>query len=142
MGKRLIVAEKASVGREIAKVLNCRQKAEGTLIGENDIVTWAAGHLVELCTPEEMDDRYKEWKLEDLPILPDPFLLKVDEAHEKQFNIIKNWMNDPYINSIVCATDAGREGELIFRYIYQMAECTKPVERLWISSLTSSVTSS
>ena len=109
MGKRLIVAEKKSVGQEIAKALNCREKIDGARKGENDIVTWARGHLVELCNPEELDDKYTEWKSEDLPIFPDPFRLQVSKDGEKQFNIIKAWMLDPEIDSIVCATDAGRE---------------------------------
>ncbi len=136
MAKRLIVAEKPSVGRDIAKVLNCRENGSGCCIGQNDIVTWAVGHLVGLCSPDELDYRYAEWKLEDLPIFPKPFRLKVLESTEKQYQIVSSLMNDPGVDRIVCATDAGREGELIFRYIYQMAECTKPVERLWISSLT------
>ena len=136
MGKRLIIAEKPSVGRDIAKVLNCRENGNGCLIGSNDIVTWAVGHLVGLCYPDEMDSRYTEWRIEDLPIFPEPFQLKVLESSEKQFEIIKALMNDPAVESIVCATDAGREGELIFRYIYQLAGCNKPVDRLWISSLT------
>ena len=136
MGKRLVVAEKPSVGRDIARVLGCKESIDGAITGENDIVTWAVGHLVEQCYPEDMDDRYKEWNLEDLPIIPEPFQLRVPENSKKQFDIVKHWMNDPTVDSIVCATDAGREGELIFRYIYQMAGCSKPVERLWISSLT------
>ncbi len=136
MGKRLIIAEKPSVGRDIANVLNCRENGEGCRIGENDVVTWAVGHLVGLRYPDEMDAQYAEWKLSDLPIMPDPFELKVLDSGEKQFNIVKSWMNDPSIDRIVCATDAGREGELIFWYIYQMAGCNKPVDRLWISSLT------
>lgn len=136
MGKRLIIAEKPSVGRDIANVLNCRENGNGCRIGKDDIVTWAVGHLVGLCYPDEMDEKYKEWKVEDLPIFPDPFQLKILESGEKQFNIVKSLMNDPEVDRIVCATDAGREGELIFRYIYQMSGCRKPVERLWISSLT------
>lgn len=136
MSKRLIIAEKPSVGRDIANVLNCRENGNGCRVGENDIVTWAVGHLVGLCYPDEMDEKYKEWRLEDLPIFPTPFKLKVLESSAKQYEIVKSLMNDPDVDSIVCATDAGREGELIFRYIYQMVGCTKPVERLWISSLT------
>ena len=136
MGKRLIVAEKPSVGRDIANVLNCRENGEGCRIGKNDIVTWAVGHLVGLCYPDEMDSRYEDWTLEDLPIIPDPFELKVLDSGKKQFEIIRALMHDPSVDKVVCATDAGREGELIFRYIYQMAGCNKPVERLWISSLT------
>ena len=136
MSKRLIIAEKPAVGRDIANVLNCRKNSTGCRIGDNDIVTWAVGHLVGLCYPDEMDDRYKEWKMADLPILPEQFQLKILESSGNQFEIVKSLMNDPEVDSIVCATDAGREGELIFRYIYQMAGCTKPVQRLWISSLT------
>ncbi|MBR0455098.1 MAG: DNA topoisomerase 3 [Firmicutes bacterium] len=136
MGKRLIVAEKPSVGRDIAKVLNCKDQLDGAIGGENDIVTWAFGHLASQCYPEEMDEKYKEWTMEDLPIIPKPFQLKVLEGGEKQFGIIKSYMDDPQIDRVVCATDAGREGELIFRYIYQLADCSKPVDRLWISSLT------
>ncbi len=136
MGKRLIVAEKPSVGRDIANVLNCRENGEGCRIGDNDIVTWAVGHLVGLCYPDELDQKYADWKMDDLPIFPDPFQMKVLESSQKQFEIIKKWMNDAIVDSIVCATDAGREGELIFRYIYKMAGCKKPVDRLWISSLT------
>lgn len=136
MGKRLIVAEKPSVGRDIANVLNCRENGDGCRIGETDIVTWAVGHLVGLCYPDEMNKKYSEWKIEDLPIFPNPFQLKVLSSGEKQYEIVKSLMNDPEIDSIVCATDAGREGELIFRYIYQLVDCHKPVKRLWISSLT------
>ena len=98
MGKRLIVAEKPSVGRDIAKVLGCREQVTGAIRGEGDIVTWAVGHLVEQCYPEDMDDKYKEWKKEDLPIFPDPFQLKVSQSSEKQFGIIKALMNDPGFN--------------------------------------------
>ncbi len=136
MGKRLIVAEKPSVGRDIANVLNCKQNGDGCRVGEHDIVTWAVGHLVGLCYPDEMDEKYADWKLEDLPIFPEPFQLKVLESSKKQYEIVKGLMNDPEVDRIVCATDAGREGELIFRYIYQMVGCSKPVDRLWISSLT------
>lgn len=136
MGKRLIVAEKPSVGRDIARALNCQDQLDGAIGGENDIVTWAFGHLVSQCYPEEMDEKYQEWRMDDLPIIPESFQLKILEGREKQFNVIKAYMNDPQIDRVVCATDAGREGELIFRYIYQMAGCGKPVDRLWISSLT------
>ena len=103
MGKRLIITEKPSVGRDIANVLNCRENGEGCRIGENDVVTWAVGHLVGLRYPDEMDAQYAEWKLSDLPIMPDPFELKVLDSGEKQFNIVKSWMNDPAIDRIVCA---------------------------------------
>ena len=118
MGKRLIIAEKPSVGRDIANVLNCRENGEGCRIATNDIVTWAVGHLVGLCYPDEIDRRYTEWRAEDLPIFPEPFRLKVLEGGQKQFQILKALMNSTDVDRIVCATDAGREGELIFRYIY------------------------
>ena len=136
MSHRLIVAEKPSVGRDIANVLNCRENGPGCRIGDSDVVTWAVGHLVGLCYPGEIDEKYVEWRISDLPILPDPFRLKVLDGSKKQFEIVKKLMNDPETESIVCATDAGREGELIFRYIYEMAGCKKPVQRLWISSMT------
>ena len=136
MGKRLIIAEKPSVGRDIANVLNCRENGDGCRIGAHDIVTWAVGHLVGLCYPDELDKKYTDWKVEDLPIIPESFQLKILESGEKQYEIVKALMNSTDVDSIVCATDAGREGELIFRYIYQLAGCQKPVYRLWISSLT------
>ena len=136
MGKRLIVAEKPSVGRDIANALNCYEQHKGYISGKNDIVTWAVGHLVGLAMPEDINPALKDWKIEDLPIIPDEFQLKVLSSGEDQFEVIRKLMLDPEIDNIVCATDAGREGELIFRYIYQKVGCTKPVERLWISSLT------
>ena len=136
MGKRLIVAEKPSVGRDIAHVLNCKNNENGYIVGDNDIVTWAVGHLVRLLLPPEINPKFAVWDLDDLPIIPKPFLLGPIDNTKKQFELVKELMNDPEVDSIVCATDAGREGELIFRYIYQMAECAKPVQRLWISSLT------
>ncbi len=134
--KKLIVAEKPSVARDIARVLGAREKQEGMLAGENYVVTWALGHLVALCEPNELDDKYKKWRWEDLPIVPDEIPLKVLPKTRAQFAVIKKLMNAPEIGSIICATDSAREGELIFRYIYQMAKCKKPVERLWISSMT------
>ena len=97
MGKRLIIAEKPSVGRDIANVLNCRENGTGCRIGDHDVVTWAVGHLVGLQYPEEMNERYTEWRTEDLPIFPEPFQLKVLESGEKQFEIVKSLMNDPDI---------------------------------------------
>lgn len=136
MGKRLVVAEKPSVARDIARVLGASQRGEGYLFGDNDVITWAIGHLVSLKEPEELDERYKRWRAADLPILPEKMELKVLPKTKSQYQIIKKLMNSAEIDSIVCATDSGREGELIFRYIYQMAGCRKPFERLWISSMT------
>lgn len=138
MSKTLIVAEKPSVARDIARVLKVTTRGDGCIIGENHVVTWAIGHLVTLKSPEEMDEKYKTWAYKNLPIIPDEMQLKITPmrgaAH--QFYNVKNWMNNKNIDNIICATDAGREGELIFRLIYEHAECTKPVKRLWISSMT------
>ena len=132
----LIVAEKPSVGRDIARVVKAAQRSEGYLSGDGYRVTWAVGHLVSLANPEEIDARYKRWRAEDLPLLPEAIPLKVLPKTKKQFGTVKRLMNAGDCERIVCATDAGREGELIFRYIYRMAGCRKPVARLWISSMT------
>lgn len=136
MGKRLIVAEKPSVARDIARVLGAHERGEGMISGGDNIITWAIGHLVSLKEPEELDEKYKRWKTADLPILPSKMELKVLPKTRSQFSIIKKLMNSKEVDSLICATDSGREGELIFRYIYQMADCKKPFERLWISSMT------
>ncbi len=132
----VVVAEKPSVGRDIARVLKCRERGEGFLKGEGYIVTWAVGHLVTLCEPDEIDEKYKKWRMEDLPILPESIPTKVISKTKAQFSVIKRLINDGETDSLICATDAGREGELIFRLIYHQAKCKKPVQRLWISSMT------
>lgn len=132
----LVLAEKPSVGRDIARVLKCGQKGEGFLQGSGYIVTWAFGHLVTMCDPDELDERYKKWRAEDLPILPDTIPTKVIAKSRQQFNLIKKLMQDQQVERIICATDAGREGELIFGLIYEKAGINKPVDRLWISSMT------
>ena len=134
--KKLIVAEKPSVARDIARVLGVRGKQDGYFENGEYAVTWALGHLVTLCEPDEMDERYKKWRWGDLPILPDDIPLKVLPKTRSQYSTVKKLMNSKEISSIICATDSAREGELIFRYIYQMAKCKKSVERLWISSMT------
>lgn len=134
--KTLVVAEKPTVGRDIARVLQATQRGEGFLSGERYVVTWAVGHLVSLKEPDELDPRFSKWSMNDLPILPKDIPLKVIPSTAKQFDTVKKWMNSEEISEIICATDAGREGELIFRYIYIMAGCEKPVKRLWISSMT------
>ena len=134
--KKLIVAEKPSVARDIARVLGVRGKAEGYIENDDYCVTWALGHLVTLCEPDEMDERYKRWRWDDLPLIPENIPLKVLPKTRSQYSTVKKLMNSKEISSIICATDSAREGELIFRYIYQMAKCKKPVERLWISSMT------
>ena len=136
MGKIVVLAEKPSVGRDIARVIGCKTRGEGCLIGDPYIVTWAVGHLVTLEEPDEMDDKYKKWTFATLPILPEEIPLKVISGTRSQFSIIKKLINDKETDSLICATDAGREGELIFRYIYEKAGCKKPFSRLWISSMT------
>ncbi|MBR2942467.1 MAG: DNA topoisomerase 3, partial [Clostridia bacterium] len=132
----LVVAEKPSVARDIARVLGARDRGENCLVGGGYVVTWAIGHLVTLKEPEELDEKYKRWKAQDLPILPAKMETKVIKKTRSQFVSVKKLMNDRETKDIVCATDSGREGELIFRYIYEQAGCTKPVSRLWISSMT------
>ena len=136
MGKIVVLAEKPSVGRDIARVIGCRTSGDGCLIGEKYIVTWAVGHLVTLMEPDEMDERYKKWSFETLPILPDEIPLKVISATRSQYSKVKKLICDKETDSLICATDAGREGELIFRYIYEKTGCRKPFSRLWISSMT------
>ena len=136
MAKKLIVAEKPSVARDIARVLGVKERGEGCLVGEAYIVTWAIGHLVSLCEPGEVDERWVKWRMEDLPMLPERIPLKVLPGTKDQFAVIKRLMQSREVVSLICATDSAREGELIFRYIYQKAGCKKPVERLWISSMT------
>ena len=136
MSKKLIVAEKPSVGRDIARVLGVKGRGEGCLVGDEYIVTWAVGHLVSLCEPGEVDKRWTKWRMDDLPMLPERIPLKVLPGTKDQFAVIKKLMLSEDVDSLICATDSAREGELIFRYIYQKAGCNKPVQRLWISSMT------
>lgn len=134
--KKLIVAEKPSVAKDIARVLGVKTRAEGYLYGEDYVVTWAIGHLVSLCEPGEVNPAWQKWNMGDLPMLPAAIPLKALPATKQQYEIVKKLMCSSKIASIICATDSAREGELIFRYIYQLSGCTKPVERLWISSMT------
>ncbi len=134
--KKMVIAEKPSVARDIARVLKCNSKGDGFLYNDEYIISWAVGHLVTLCDPEEYDGKYKKWDASLLPIIPDKIKTKVIKKTRSQFELLKKIMDSPKVDSIICATDSGREGELIFRYIYEMAGCTKPCERLWISSMT------
>ncbi len=136
MGQIVVVAEKPSVGRDIARVLGCSQRGEGCLKGNGYTVTWAVGHLVTLEEPDEMDPKYKKWAMDTLPILPEHIPLKVIYGSRDQYKVVKGLINDKDTDSLICATDAGREGELIFRYIYEKAGCKKPFSRLWINSMT------
>ncbi len=136
MGKVLVIAEKPSVARDIAKVLRASQKGDGCLLGEQYVVSWAIGHLVTLAEPEEYDEKYKKWNFSTLPILPEEMQLKAIKQTRAQLKILHQWMHSEEIDSLICATDSGREGELIFRYIYEITKCNKPFRRLWISSMT------
>jgi DNA topoisomerase III len=136
MSSVLVVAEKPSVARDIAQVLGARTRGDGHFSGAGWIVTWAIGHLVALAEPHEMNPVWKRWRLADLPLLPESWPLVVGERTRDQFDVVKRFLNDRDVRGVVCATDAGREGELIFRYIYEAARSKKPVKRLWISSLT------
>ena len=131
-----VVAEKPSVARDIARVLGASQRGEGCLSGGGYVVTWAIGHLVRLAEPPEIRPEWKRWAAGDLPLLPSEWPLVVAERTQDQFRAVKQVLRDPDVTEVVCATDAGREGELIFRYILEAAGCRKPVRRLWISSLT------
>ncbi|QUG40394.1 DNA topoisomerase III [Psychrobacillus sp. INOP01] len=136
MAKRLVLAEKPSVARDIARVLKCDKKGNGYLEGKDYIVTWALGHLVTLADPESYDVKYKSWNLEDLPMLPEHLKLTVIKQSGKQFNAVKSQLTRGDVNEIIIATDAGREGELVARWIIAKAKVNKPIKRLWISSVT------
>lgn len=136
MGRILVVAEKPSVARDIAKTLGATQKGDGVLMGEKYVISWAIGHLVTLAEPEDYNQTFRKWSFASLPILPEKMELKAIKNTRSQLKILHKWMNDKDIESIVCATDSGREGELIFRYIYDITKCKKPFKRLWISSMT------
>jgi DNA topoisomerase-3 len=138
MGLTLVIAEKPSVGRDLVAVLpGAFTKHEGYLEGPEHVVTWAVGHLVQLADPDEYDDRFKKWRMADLPIVPDRFKLVVrDERSKKQMNVVKRLLDRDDVDLVVNACDAGREGELIFAYLYEKAGSKKPVMRLWLNSMT------
>jgi DNA topoisomerase-3 len=131
-----VLAEKPSVARDIARVLGASIKGDGFLHGNGYVITWAIGHLAALAQPHEINPAWKQWRRDTLPMLPSRWPLVVYEKTKHQFDVVKKILSSERISEIVCATDAGREGELIFRYIYEAADCGKPVRRLWISSLT------
>ena len=134
--KSLIIAEKPSVARDIARVMKCSKPGNGCLEGSQYIVTWGLGHLVELADPEEYNPSYKQWKMEDLPMIPDSFKLTVIPKTSKQYSAVKTQIHRKDVGEIIIATDAGREGELVARLILKKTGCHKPVKRLWISSVT------
>ena len=135
MSYKLVIAEKPSVAQSIAKVIGADKREDGYLEGNGYIVSWCVGHLVELAPPESYYEKYEKWRYEDLPILPSEWNYQIAEATRKQFGILKKLMEREDVTGLVEATDAGREGELIFRLVYDQAKCKKPFERLWISSM-------
>ena len=132
---QLVIAEKPSVAQSIAKVIGATNREDGFMEGNGYLVSWCVGHLIELASPEFYHEKYEKWRYEDLPILPESWEYQISEATKKQFKLLKDLMNRDDVASLIEATDAGREGELIFRLVYHQAKCTKPFERLWISSM-------
>lgn len=132
---KLVIAEKPSVAQSIAKVIGAENREDGYLEGNGYLVSWCVGHLVELASPESYNEKYEKWRYEDLPILPSEWNYQIADATRKQFGILKKLMEREDVTGLVEATDAGREGELIFRLVYHQTKCKKPFERLWISSM-------
>lgn len=132
---KLVLAEKPSVAMSLSKVIGADQRGDSYMEGNGYLVSWCVGHLVELSQPEAYDEKYAKWKYDDLPILPEHWQYQVSASTKKQFGILKKLMQRKDVESLICATDAGREGELIFRLVYHQCGCKKPVERLWISSM-------
>src|SRR5213082_4123833 len=141
MAKSLVMAEKPSVGRDVARVLpGPFAKHEGFLEGPEHIITWAVGHLVQLAEPDEYDAKFKRWRMDDLPIVPERFKLVVrDERSRKQMRVVSKQLARDDIAEVVNACDAGREGELIFAYLYEKAKAKKPVRRRWLNSMSNAV---
>src|ERR1700745_1676045 len=138
MSKTLLVAEKPSVGQDLARALpGTFKKSEGFLEGPDHVITWAVGHLVQLAEPETYNPKFKSWRMADVPIVPDRFKLEVrDERSRKQMSAVSKQLARDDIEEVVNACDAGREGELIFAYLYEKAKGKKPVRRLWLNSMT------
>ena len=131
----LVITEKPSVAQSIAMVIGAKERCDGYLKGNGYIVSWCVGHLVELATPEVYDEALKRWTYNTLPIMPTDWKYVIKKDTKAQFKVLKDLMKNGDITAIVCATDAGREGELIFRLVYEQARCSKPIKRLWISSM-------
>lgn len=132
---QLVIAEKPSVAQTIAKVLGANQRKGGYIEGNGYIISWCVGHLVGLANPESYGEQYKTWSFDNLPIIPESYKFAVNAKTKEQYDILKKLMSDSRVDELICATDAGREGECIFRYVYNMAKCNKPFKRLWTSSL-------
>lgn len=132
---KLVIAEKPSVAKAYADVIGAKKRCDGYFEGNGYVVSWCVGHLVELAMPQAYDEKYRKWRKEDLPILPDTWKYQVSQSTRKQFNTLKKLMERHDVTELLCATDAGREGELIFRLVYEQAKCKKPFGRIWLSSM-------
>ena len=132
---QLVIAEKPSVARNIAKVLHATNVKDGYLEGKEYLVSWCIGHLIELASADQYRDDWKAWKYETLPMIPENWKYQIKESTKGQFRVLKELLHRADITEVICATDAGREGELIFRLVYNQAECKLPFKRLWISSM-------
>ena len=132
---KLVIAEKPSVAMSIAKVIGAKNKKDGYYDGNDYRVSWCVGHLVQMANPDSYDEKYKKWRIEDLPIIPKEYKYEIVNTTKKQFNILKKLMNSKEVDAVINACDAGREGEAIFRLVYMKANCKKKIERLWISSM-------
>ena len=132
---RLLIAEKPSAAKNFARVIGATCKREGYMEGSGYLVSWCLGHLAELADAEVYDERYGKWRLEDLPILPESWQYSVSPDKKQQLDLLCSLMHREDVAEIINACDAGREGELIFRTVYNLAGCTKPMKRLWISSM-------
>lgn len=132
---KLVIAEKPSVGVALAKVIGANQRRDGYFEGNGYIVSWCVGHLVRMANPDKYDEKYAKWKIEDLPIFPEEYLYELNPKTKKQFAFLRKLMQDKNVDTVINACDAGREGESIFRLVYQQAKCKKPIQRLWISSM-------
>lgn len=137
---QLVIAEKPSVAQQIASVIGAEERKDGYMEGSGSIVSWCVGHLVELAQPDAYSDAWKKWTYESLPMIPENWQHEVKRDTAAQYKVLRELMHDTRVDSVVCATDAGREGELIFRLVYEMAGCNKPMKRLWISSMEESIT--
>lgn len=132
---QLVIAEKPSVAQSIAKVLGADERKDGYMEGNGSIVSWCVGHLVELAQPDAYSDEWKKWSYDSLPMIPAEWKHEVKKDTVAQYKVLKELMDDTRVDSVVCATDAGWEGELIFRLVYEQAGCSKSMKRLWISSM-------
>ena len=132
---QLVITEKPSVAQSVAHVIGAKERKDGYMEGNEYIVSWCIGHLVELAKPEAYSDAWKKWDYASLPMIPEKWQTEVKSGTAAQYKILKTLMHDARVDSVICATDAGREGELIFRLVYHQAGCSKPIKRLWISSM-------